>query len=87
MGEVSSYTNLFADDAKIIRKIRVEEDFRKLQEDIDKIHNWSKKWEMELNVKKCKVLEMWKGNTKPSWNYKMRNDTIEKMEDEKDQES
>ena len=34
----------------------VEEDCRKLQEEIDKIYNWTKMWEMEFNVKKCKVL-------------------------------
>ena len=38
---------------------------------------------MEFNVKKCKVLEMRKGNTRPGWNYKMGNNTIEKMKEEK----
>ena len=50
--EVNSYTNLFANDAKIMKKIKVEEGCRRLQEDIDKIYNWSKKSEMEFNFKK-----------------------------------
>ena len=59
---------------------------RKLQ-DIDKIYNWSKKWEMEFNVKKCKVLEMEKGNMRSSWNYKWEATQYKKQRKRKTQES
>ena len=49
---VSSYTSLFADDAKLLRKISNQEDCQELQRDLDRIYNWSKTWEMEFNTKK-----------------------------------
>ena len=53
--EVYSYMSLFADDAKLLRKIESKEDCDNLQKDLNKIHRWSKLWEMEFNAKKCKV--------------------------------
>ena len=38
---VSSYISLFADDAKLIRKIRNHKDCEELQNDINKIYEWS----------------------------------------------
>ena len=50
--------SLFADDAKLLRKIESKQDCEHLQKDLDKIHKRSKLWEMEFNAKKCKVLEI-----------------------------
>ena len=50
---VGSFTIFFADDAKLLRKIRNHKDCKKLQNDINKIYEWSKIWEMEFNAKKC----------------------------------
>ena len=55
---VSSYISLFADDAKLLRKIGNHKDCEELLNDLNKIYEWSKTWEMEFNVKKCHVLEM-----------------------------
>ena len=49
---VSSYISLFADDAKLLRKIGNYKDCEELQIDINKIYEWSKTWEMEFNAKK-----------------------------------
>ena len=38
---VSSYIILFADDAKLLRKIRNHKDCEELQNDINKIYEWS----------------------------------------------
>ena len=40
--EVSSYISLFADNAKLPRKIRNHKDCEELQNDINKIYEWSK---------------------------------------------
>ena len=60
MTGVSSYISLFADDAKLLRKIGNHKDCEELQNDINKIYEWSKTWEMELQyiVLNCHVLEM-----------------------------
>ena len=47
---VTSYMNLFADDAKLMRVIKNTEDCRKLQSDIDKIDECSKRWKLEFNT-------------------------------------
>ena len=43
---VSSYISLYADDAKLLRKIGNHKDCEELQNDINKIYEWSKTWEM-----------------------------------------
>ena len=43
---VSSYMSMFADDAKIQRKIAHEESTQSLQSDLDRIYEWSQKWQM-----------------------------------------
>ena len=62
MTGVSSYISLFADDAKLLRKFRNHKDCEELQNDINKIYELSKTWEMEFNAKKCHVLETGKCN-------------------------
>ncbi len=67
---MNSYMSLFADDAKLQRHIKKSEDCEILQ-DLNKIGDWSKKWEMEFNVKKCHVMEVGKSEKTSSWTYKM----------------
>ncbi len=57
---INSYMNMFADDAKIMRKVKNLEDCNKLQEDLYKIYEWSVKWQMEFNISKCHVMKMGK---------------------------
>ncbi len=45
------------DDAKIMRRVINEEDCAALGQDLVKLSEWSKKWEMPFNTKKCSVLE------------------------------
>jgi len=50
---VNSYVSLFADDAKLLRKVKTIADCESLQRDLDKILEWSERWEMKFNAKKC----------------------------------
>ena len=56
---VSSYISLFADDVKLLRKIRNYKDCEELHNDINKIYEWSKIWEMEFNAKKNAMYWKW----------------------------
>ena len=47
---------LFADDAKIFSHIKVKEDSKLLQQDVDKFKEWMDTWLFRLNVKKCKTV-------------------------------
>ena len=51
MTGISSYISLFADDAKLLGKLGNHKDCEELQNDINKINEWSKTWEMEFNAK------------------------------------
>ncbi len=50
----------FADDTKIGRTIRTEEDARAMQEDLNKLSAWSEKWQMNFNVTECSILNVGK---------------------------
>jgi hypothetical protein len=55
---VASHIKLYADDSKIIRIIRSEQDTIDLQNDIDAAAEWSRKWLHPFNVDKCKVMHV-----------------------------
>ena len=46
--------SLFANDAKLLKKIRNHKDCEELQNNIYKIYEWSKTWEMKKKKKKKK---------------------------------
>ena len=60
----------FADDTKLGGKAICSEDCEKIQEDLNKLIDWSEKWLMPFNTDKCKVMHI--GDKKPKFRYKMR---------------
>ena len=81
---VNSYMTLFADDAKIMRRVKNEGDCNMLQKDLDTVWKWSVKWEMEFNIKKCSVMEFGKSGTRVRGNYKLGNTNLDKKNEERD---
>merc|ERR1712035_28884 len=55
---LTSYMNMFADDAKLQREMIDERSAVALQKDLNKMHQWSQKWQMEFNTNKCSVIQM-----------------------------
>ena len=53
---ISSTVRLFADDCVMYMIIDSLEDSLCLQRDLSTILNWTKKWQMQLNIDKCVVL-------------------------------
>ena len=49
---------LFADDTKICRRILDESDEILLQQDLNSLVEWTKKWCLQFNVEKCKVMRV-----------------------------
>ena len=66
-------SNIFDDDTKIYRKIATENDCVELQKDLDILEEWSNKWLLSFNAKKCKVMRL--GGQHPEFIYKMTNNT------------
>ena len=56
---ITSTCKLFADDTKIYKDSKQH---LIIQEDINSLFQWSKKWQLEFNVDKCKVLHIGKYN-------------------------
>ena len=52
----------FADDTKVFRKIKSDADRQQLQDDLNKLTEWSEKWQMLFNYGKCKCLHTGHGN-------------------------
>ena len=52
----------FADDTKDFGSINHADDSIKLQEDLNKLFNWSQDWQMKFNVDKCKVMHLGRKN-------------------------
>ena len=76
--EIKNTCKLFADDAKIFcNPLKTL-----LQHDIDKLSQWSEKWQLPFNVKKCKVLHV--GHNNPLIPYIMEGRELEQTVFEKD---
>ncbi len=84
MEGVNSYMSLFADDAKLMRKVERTEDCKALQGDLNVIWDWSDTWEMEFNIKKCGVLKFGHSCVMPVFSYKLGNEEIKAKSEEKD---
>ena len=72
---------LFADDAKLYKVIESVNDISVIQEDINKILNWSKIWQLPLNADKCKCIHYGKHNPNHTYhigNCELANDDTEK---------
>ena len=49
---------IFADDTKIFRALHEPEDYSYLQDELDRLVEWSQLWQLHFNDSKCKVLHM-----------------------------
>ena len=60
--DITSKVLKFADDTKVFRKIKSDADRQHLQDDLNKLIEWSEKSEMLFNFGKCKCLHTGHGN-------------------------
>ena len=71
-----------ADDTKIFSIIRTDEEADNLQKDLDTLLNWTNDWQMQFNVKKCKVMHL--GKQKQNHQYHINGNQLESVKTEKD---
>ena len=60
--DITSKVLKFADDTKVFRKIKSDADRQHLQNDLNKLTEWSKKRQMLFNFGKCRCLHTGHGN-------------------------
>lgn len=68
---------LFADDAKMFREINNVNDCVLLQQQLNGVHEWSLKWNLKFNSKKCKVLAFSYKRVKIAYKYRLCGDELE----------
>ena len=72
----------FADDTKLCHRARNPDDIMELQEDINKLVEWAKKWQMSSNVDKCSVMHI--GHNNVQSNYDMSNQQLPTTDQQRD---
>ncbi len=61
---VTSYMNMFADDAKLLRRVTNEEDCVALNQDLDGISEWVTKMGNNIQHEKVQCAGIWQEHTK-----------------------
>ena len=77
---ISSTVRLFADDCVMYRIIDSLEDSLCLQRDLSTILNWTKKWQMQLNIDKCVVLRCTRSTSPINYDYNLKDETLQVTE-------
>ena len=79
---VASKLVKFADDTKLGRGVKNEQEVNILREDLKNIFQWSVDWQMSFNTDKCTVIHMGKNNMEAE--YKMGDSVLKKSKKERD---
>ena len=74
-GNLLSKVVKFADDTKFGDKVICTEDCDRIQDDLNKLIDWSEKWLMSFNTDKCKVMHI--SDKNPKFEYKMRDQKLD----------
>lgn len=72
----------FADDTKVIKRIKSTDDQEQLQQIINDIWEWANKWQMFFNIEKHKILHIGTKNT--GYPYYMNGNQLATTDSEKD---
>ncbi len=73
---------MFAEGAKIQRKIITENSCLELQNDLTKLYE-RMEWQMEFYAEKCHVMKFSKSGMRTDWEYKLGNDSLQESEKKK----
>ena len=66
---IISKLSKFADDSKLVKGLRTNEDSEILRRDLVKLEDWAETWQMEFNVEKCAVLHAGHNNPKNEYTF------------------
>jgi len=79
---INNFSNMFADDMKIVGLVNSEDQQQKLKNDINLIYDNIKELDLSMNVKKCKVMHLGYNNRNSC--YYIEDKEILKTDSEKD---
>ena len=81
--QVKSEIFLFADDTKIFREIKNNDDCKLLQEDLNCMVKWTSDWLLKFHPDKCKTLEVTRKAPR-NYMYMIEGTELDHVEEEKD---
>ena len=81
-GGIEGIVVRFTDDTKIGEETGHIEEAGRLQKDLDRLGEWTKKWQMKYNVGKCEVMDF--GRENRGINYFPNEEKIQKSEVQRD---
>jgi hypothetical protein len=73
----STQIRLFADDCLLYRSITSEHDTDVLQKDLKSLFDWSSKWQMSFNTRKCKTMRVTTKKNPIIHTYSIGNENLE----------
>ena len=73
-----STIRLFADDCLLYKTISNQDDADRLQDDLDKVQEWTDTWQMKCNAKKCYLLSMHSKRDPTLNKYRLKGEQIVK---------
>ena len=73
---------LFADDTKICNRVDTPGGLQKMRDDLGRLEEWSRVWQLQFNGKKCKIMHL--GHKNPKAQYFLNGITLESTEEERD---
>ena len=76
---IKSQCRLFADDTIVYREISSTADTAILQEDLDALQNWEKRWGMSFNPSKCNTITITRKKTPLVSTYKLKDEPLENV--------
>ena len=76
---IASPLKLFADDALLHHRVECPEDSVRLQDNLTKLVDWSTKWQMRFNPKKCSLLRVTRKRTPVESIYTMMGYRLEQV--------
>ncbi len=74
----------YADDLKLYMRIYSLDDCRKLQEDLDRLHEWCRLNKFDLNAAKCKSISFSRNKKPIEHSYSIGGQNLERVEEVKD---
>ena len=80
MSDMESKIRLFADDCVCYRNIKDMEDTLKLQNDIDRLGIWVRKWGIRFQPSKCNMMQLTKRHNKIQALYTLDGTVLENVE-------
>ena len=76
----NSTVRLFADDAILYREIATRKDSEKLQEDLDKLEEWERKWMMSFNASKYNTMHISRSRSPRTAMYTLHGTNLEPVD-------